>query len=97
LREHSAMRHAAYQFRHRWQSHWGLYAGLFTGAMFMTVQWASPHVGGECGRLGQVEEEWRIGLPARHVMCVATTDGDLVYDRFVMPEKPVRQTASLIQ
>src|ERR1700730_4876420 len=81
LREHSAMRHAAYQFRHRWQSHWGLFAGLLTGLMFMTVQWASPHVGGECGRLGPVEEEWRIGLPARHVMCVATTGGDLVFDR----------------
>jgi hypothetical protein len=52
------MRHAAYQLRHRWQSHWGLYAGVLTGLMFVTVQWASPHVGGECGRLGQVEEEW---------------------------------------
>ena len=91
------MRHAAYQLRHRWQSHWGLYAGLLTGLMFVTVQWASPHVGGECGRLGQVEEEWRIGLPARHVMCVATTGGDLVYDRIVMPQKPAHQTASLIQ
>jgi hypothetical protein len=30
-------------------------------------------------------------------MCVATTDGELVYDRFVMPQKPAPQTASLIQ
>ena len=97
MREHNAMRNAAYPYRHRWQSHWGLYAGVLTGLMFMTVQWASPHVGGECGRLGQVEEEWRIGLPARHVMCVATTDGELVYDRFVMPQRLAPQTASLIQ
>jgi hypothetical protein len=31
-------------------------------------------------------------------MCVATLDGDLVYDRFVAPtRKPASQTASLLQ
>ena len=38
------------------------------------------------------------GLPARQVMCVATLDGDLVYERFVAPtHKLANQTASLIQ
>jgi len=60
--------------------------GLTIGvALFVAVQNVSSHPGQKCGQLGQVEEEWEIGLPSRHLMCVATIDGDLVYDRFVIP------------
>ncbi|HEY4821040.1 MAG TPA: hypothetical protein VIH62_09345 [Xanthobacteraceae bacterium] len=84
--------------RHQAKSHWGPLAGLLTGLMFVLVQLTTAHVGDSCGRLGQIAEEWRIGLPARQVMCVATLDGDLVYDRFVAPtRKPASQTASLLQ
>ena len=86
------------QLRRQAQSHWGPLAGLLTGLMFILVQLTSAHVGDSCRRLGKISEEWRIGLPARQVMCVATIEGDLVYDRFVSPaRRPVSQTASLIQ
>ena len=84
--------------RHQCKSHWGPLAGLLTGLMFVLVQLTTAHVGDNCTRLGQIAEEWRIGLPARQVMCVATLDGDLVYERFVAPtRKPANQTASLLQ
>jgi hypothetical protein len=87
----------SYLLRQHWRSHWGLSAGVATGLLLMAAQWLSPHVGEECGRLGQVAEEWRIGLPAQHVICVATLDGDLVYDRLAVPHKQTRQSASLLQ
>ena len=84
--------------RHQCKSHWGPLAGLLTGLTLVVVQLTTAHVGDRCNRLGQIAEEWRIGLPARQVMCVATLDGDLVYDRFVSPyRKPANQTASLLQ
>jgi hypothetical protein len=84
--------------RHQVKSHWGPLAGLLTGLMFVLVQLTTAHVGDSCGRLGQIAEEWRIGLPARQVMCVATLDGNLVYDHFLAPaRKPAGQTASLFQ
>jgi hypothetical protein len=84
--------------RHQCKSHWGPLGGLLTGLMFVLVQLTTAHVGDNCKRLGQIAEEWRIGLPARQVMCVATLDGDLVYERFVAPSrKPANQTASLLQ
>jgi hypothetical protein len=84
--------------RHQVKSHWGPLAGLLTGLMFVLVQLTTAHVGDSCKRLGQIAEEWRIGLPARQVMCVATLDGDLVYERFVAPSRrQSNQTASLIQ
>jgi hypothetical protein len=73
----------------------GLLAGVVTGLMLAAVQWLSPHVGEGCGRLGQVDQEWRIGLPARPVICVATIEGDLVYDRLVVPHKQPHQSATL--
>ena len=46
--------------------------------------------------VGQIAEEFRFGLPARQVMCIATTDGNLVYDRFVSTNRqPLRQAALL--
>ena len=64
-----------------WQNSWGPVAGVATAAVILGVQWVTPHVGDSCTRLGHVEEEWRVGLPARHVICIATLDGDLVYGR----------------
>ncbi|MBV9150252.1 MAG: hypothetical protein JO008_10745 [Alphaproteobacteria bacterium] len=62
------------------------------------MQLTTAHVGDGCTHLGQIAEEWRIGLPARQVMCIATTDGDLVYDRFVAPgRQAARQPTTLIQ
>ena len=84
--------------RHQCKSHWGPLAGVLTGAMFVLVQLTTAHVGDSCTHLGQIAEEWRIGLPARQVMCIATTDGDLVYDRFVAPGRQAsRQATTLIQ
>lgn len=82
--------------RRQCKSHWGPLAGLLTGLMFVLVQLTTAHVGDSCVRLGQIAEEFRIGLPARQVMCVATIDGNLVYDRFIgSSRQPSRQTALL--
>ena len=82
--------------RRQCKSHWGPLAGLVTGVMFVLVQLTSVHVGDGCTRLGQIAEEFRFGLPARQVMCIATTDGNLVYDRFVSTARqPLRQAALL--
>jgi len=82
--------------RRQCKSHWGPLAGLLTGLMFVLVQMTTSHVGDSCTRLGQVAEEFRFGLPARQVMCIATTDGNLVYDRFVaLTRQSGRQTALL--
>jgi hypothetical protein len=82
--------------RRRCKSHWGPLAGLLTGLMFVLVQLTTVHVGDGCTRLGQIAEEFRIGVPARQVMCIATTDGNLVYDHFVSSARqPGRQTALL--
>jgi hypothetical protein len=88
---------AAYLIKRKWRSHWGLLAGVATGAVVVAAQSLGPHAGEGCGRLGQIEQEWRIGLPSRHVMCVANLDGRLVYDRLVLPPKPSRPAASLLQ
>jgi hypothetical protein len=61
----------------------------------LAVQSLSPHVGEGCGTLGQITEEWEIGATPRPLMCIATVDGNLVYDRFVPPKKPRRPEAIL--
>ena len=81
------MQKASSQIRRYWKSHWGPLAGIITGLFFIGLQWSSPHIGDPCGQLGQVAREWRIAFPARQVMCVATIDGGLVYDRPMMPHK----------
>ena len=89
------MRKASIQLRHYWQSHWGPLAGIVTGLFFIGLQLSSPHVGDACARLGDVAQEWRIGFPARQIMCVATVEGQLVYDRPIMPRRT--RVASLNQ
>ena len=55
--------------------------------LFLGVRAISPHPGESCTRLGQVREEWELGMPSRPLMCVATVDGDLRYGRVIQPEK----------
>jgi hypothetical protein len=81
------MWNASLQLRHYCKRNWGAVAGISTGVFLIALQLSSPHVGDSCGRLGQVAQEWRIGFPARQIMCVATTEGDLVYDRPIMPRR----------
>jgi hypothetical protein len=60
--------------------------GIATGiTLFFGVRALSPHPGQSCGELGQVREEWELGMPAQQLMCVATLDGDLRYGRMIMP------------
>ncbi len=62
--------------------------GLAIGiTLFLGVRAISPHPGQNCVRLGQIKEEWELGMPARPLMCIATLDGGLRYGRLVMPEK----------
>jgi hypothetical protein len=62
--------------------------GLATGiTLFLGVRAISPHPGQSCGQLGQLKEEWELGMPSQKLMCVATLDGDLRYGRVIVPEK----------
>jgi hypothetical protein len=65
--------------------------GLAIGAtLVLGVRAISPHPGQGCGELGQIREEWEIGVPPQTLMCVATLDGDLVYGRVIAtPKKKV--------
>jgi len=72
------------------QRHWpnlqaaalGLAIGL---TLFLGVRVLSPHPGQSCSQLGQVREEWQIGMPTQPLMCVATLEGDLIYDHMILP------------
>jgi len=72
------------------QRHWsnlqaaglGLAIGL---TLFLGVRGISPHPGQSCSQLGQIREEWEIGMASQPLMCVATLDGDLVYDHMILP------------
>jgi hypothetical protein len=88
------MQQARAHLQRYWKSHWGPLAGIVTGLFFIGLQWSSPHVGDPCSRLGEVAQEWRIGVPARQVMCVATVDDKLVYDRPIMPQQHRTKLAS---
>ena len=55
--------------------------------LFLGVRAISPHPGDSCGRLGQITEEWELGMPTKRLMCIATLDGDLRYDRIIPPAK----------
>jgi hypothetical protein len=81
------MRKARSHLRGYWKSHWGPLAGILTGLFFIGLQWSSPHPGVPCSSLGQIAQEWRIGFPARRLMCVATIDGQLVYSRPMIQRK----------
>jgi hypothetical protein len=62
--------------------------GLAIGiTLFFAVSAISPHPGDSCVRLGQIAEEWQLGMPARPLICSATIDGDLRYNRAIIDEK----------
>lgn len=62
--------------------------GLAIGiALFFAVSAISPHPGDTCGRLGQIAEEWQLGSQVRPLICSATIDGDLRYNRAIIDEK----------
>ena len=55
--------------------------------LFLGVRAVSPHPGQSCGQLGQITEEWQLGMPSRPLICSATLEGDLVYGRAIMGGK----------
>ncbi len=62
--------------------------GMAIGAiLFFGVYAISAHPGQRCGRLGEVTEEWELGMPARPLICGATLAGDLRYGRAIEDEK----------
>jgi hypothetical protein len=62
--------------------------GIATGAtLFLGVRAISPHPGEACGQLGQIKEEWELGMASRPLICTATLDGDLRYGRAMPPPK----------
>jgi hypothetical protein len=86
------MREAQTYLRRQWPNLQAAILGLAIGlTLFLGVRAISPHPGDSCNKLGQVREEWEIGMPTQPLMCVATLDGDLVYGRAIIPEKRPRQ------
>lgn len=62
--------------------------GIAIGAsLFLGVQAVSPHPGQGCGRLGQIAEEWQLGSSSRPLICGATLEGELRYERAITAEK----------
>ena len=55
--------------------------------LFLGVRAVSPHPGQSCGQLGQIKEEWELGMASRPLICGATLDGDLRYARAIQAEK----------
>jgi len=55
-------------------------------ALFLAVRLLCPHPGEACGTLGQITEEWEIGMPATPLMCVATLAGTLRYGHMIVRE-----------
>jgi hypothetical protein len=80
------MRHAQAYLRRYWPNLQAALLGLAIGlVLFLGVRVISPHPGESCTQLGQISEEWEIGMPTQPLMCVATLDGDLRYGRVIMP------------
>lgn len=70
--------------------------GIAIGAaLFLAVHAVSPHPGESCGNLGRTAEEWEIGMPATPLLCAATLDGDLRYQRMIVPPKRHREARAL--
>ena len=70
------------------RQHWPTFPvpllGIAIGVLlFIAVGIISPHPGQSCGRLGQISEEWELGMPSRPLICSAMLDGDLRYDRAI--------------
>jgi hypothetical protein len=80
------MRQAQTYLRRYWPNLQPALLGLAIGlVLFLGVRAVSPHPGDTCGQLGQIREEWEIGMPSRQLMCVATLDGDLRYGPMILP------------
>jgi hypothetical protein len=80
------MRQAQTYLRRHWPNLQVAALGLAIGlTLFLGVRAISPHPGEACSKLGQIREEWEIGLPTHPLMCVATLDGDLRYDHIIVP------------
>jgi len=80
------MRQAHIYLRRNWPNLQAAALGLAIGlTLFLGVRAISAHPGESCTRLGQIREEWEIGMPTQPLMCVATLDGDLRYDHMILP------------
>jgi len=55
--------------------------------LFLGVRAISPHPGQSCEQLGQITEEWELGMSSRPLICVATLAGELRYGRVIRSEK----------
>lgn len=76
--------------RRHWPSLQAPVLGITIGVMlFLGVRILSPHPGQACDRLGQITEEWQLGMPSRPLICSATLAGDLRYGRAIEDEKKV--------
>jgi hypothetical protein len=80
------------QFRRHWPTVQIPLLGIAIGmTLFLGVHAISPHPGQACGRLGQVTEEWELGVSTRPLICSATLDGDLLYERAITTAKKTAQ------
>ena len=78
--------------RRHWPNLQAAALGLAIGlTLFLGVRAVSPHRGEACSQLGQIREEWEIGMPTHPLMCVATLDGDLRYDHMILPPPKKKQ------
>ena len=76
--------------RRHWPTFHAPVLGIAIGTMlFFGVQVVSPHPGQSCEQLGQITEEWQLGLPTRPLICGATLAGDLRYDRALTERRKV--------
>jgi hypothetical protein len=74
--------------RRHWPSFQVPTLGIAIGAtLFLGIRAISPHPGQSCERLGEVTEEWELGMPTRPLICGATLKGDLRYDRAITAQK----------
>jgi len=64
--------------------------GIAIGMMlFLGVRMVSPHPGQSCTQLGQMTEEWQLGMPTRSLICGASLNGDLRYDRTITEQRKI--------
>lgn len=93
---HKAQQKTQDYIRRYWPNLQVALLGVATGVtLFAGVRAISPHPGQSCGQLGQIREEWELGMPSRTLICVATLDGDLRYGRAIMPERSARKRQEL--
>jgi hypothetical protein len=74
--------------RRYWPSFQVPLLGIAIGmTLFLGVRILSPHPGQSCAQLGQIAEEWELGMSPRPLICSAMLDGDLRYSRAITNEK----------